>query len=80
MGSPTSLHTPRYRAFIKRLRQARVEAGLTQLELGEAIGRSQTWVSKCELGERRVDFVELQDLASALGKPLEWFSEHTEEN
>jgi len=30
-------------------------------------------VSKCELGERRVDFVELEDLAKALGKPLDWF-------
>ena len=74
MGSPKSLHTPRYRAFVERLRQAREDAGLTQAELARILQRSQTWVSKCELGERRVDFVELEDLAAALGKPVEWFS------
>ncbi len=38
------------------------------------LGRSQTWLSNSELGERRVDFVELEDLAALYGKPLEWFS------
>ena len=74
MGSSTSLHTARYRFFRSRLRQARLLAQLTQEELAERVGRSQTWVSKCELGERRVDIVELEDLAAALSQPLDWFS------
>lgn len=74
MGSSKSLHTPRYRVFLGRLRQARVEAGLTQADLAEALGQSQTWVSKCELGERRVDIVELTDIAEVLGKDLDWFT------
>lgn len=74
MGSSTALHTRRYRAFLARLRQAREAAGLTQVEVARILGRSQTWVSKCELGERRVDFVELEDLARAYGKRLEFFS------
>ena len=73
MGSSKALQARRYKAFLDRLRKAREAAGLTQVELAKAVGRSQTWVSKCELGERRVDFVELEDLAKALGKPLEWF-------
>lgn len=73
MGSSKSLHTSRYRVFLDRLCRVRKEAGLTQTELALAVKRSQTWVSKCELGERRVDLVELEDLAEALGKPLEWF-------
>lgn len=73
MGSSKALQARRYRAFLDRLRQAREEADMTQVELAKALGRSQTWVSKCELGERRVDFVELEDLAKALGKPLDWF-------
>lgn len=73
MGSSKSLHHQRYRIFLTRLRRARKEAGLTQAELAVAIGKSQTWVSKCELGERRVDFVELEDIASAFGKPVDWF-------
>ena len=73
MGSSKALHSPRYKKFLGRLVQARVDAGLTQTELARAIGRSQTWVSKCELGERRVDIIELEDIAQALGKQIEWF-------
>ena len=74
MGSKTALHTKRYEAFRERLRRARVEAGLTQEEVAARLRRPQTWVSKCEVGERRVDFVELEDWASACGKPLDWFA------
>ena len=73
MGSAKALHTTRYRAFLARLRQARVDAGLTQDEVAARMGRPQTWVSKCELGERRVDFVEIEDFAAACEKPLEFF-------
>ena len=74
MGSSTSLRTARYRYFRTRLRQARLASQLTQGELAQRVGRSQTWVSKCELGERRVDLVELEDLAQALGRSLDWFA------
>jgi len=47
---------------------------MTQVELAQAVKRTQTWVSKCELGERRVDFVELEEWAAACGKPLDWFA------
>lgn len=74
MGSSKALQARRYRVFLDRLRLAREEAGLTQADLARAVRRSQTWISKCELGERRVDVVELEDLAEALGKPLDWFA------
>jgi len=73
MGSSKALQTKRYRAFLERLKRARLDAGLTQVELAARLGRKQTWVSKCELGERRVDFVELEDVAAACGKPLTYF-------
>ncbi len=73
MGSSKALQTRRYRAFLAKLRRAREEAGLAQADVADRLGRSQTWVSKCELGERRVDFVELEDLAAAYRKPLEYF-------
>lgn len=73
MGSSAALHSRRYRAFLARLRRARDEAGLTQVQVARQIRRSQTWLSKCELGERRVDFVELVELADAYGKALDWF-------
>ncbi len=74
MGSSKALHTKRYRAFLVLLRTAREEAGLTQVQAAKKLRRTQTWVSKCELGERRVDFVELENLAAVYGKPLSYFS------
>lgn len=54
-----SLFSPEYDAFVKALRQARLDAGLTQAQVAAKLGRRQTFVSKCESGERRVDVVEL---------------------
>ncbi len=63
----------RYKRFLEKLKQARVEAGLTQKEAAKAIGKPQSFISKCESGERRVDFVELELLAELYGKDLEFF-------
>jgi transcriptional regulator with XRE-family HTH domain len=57
------------------LRQARIEAGLTQKEAAEMLGKPQSFVSKVESGERRVDVIELQDLAAIYKKPLSFFLE-----
>ncbi len=62
-----------YRAFLQRLKQARLDAGLTQVEVSRRLGRPQSFVSKCESGERRVDFVELQYFARTYKKPLSFF-------
>lgn len=62
-----------YKSFLRRLRQAREDAGLTQTEVARGLGRPQSFVSKIESGERRVDFVELQHLARIYKKPLSFF-------
>jgi transcriptional regulator with XRE-family HTH domain len=63
----------RYRAFLERLRHARQEAHLTQVDGARSLRRPQSFVSKCESGERRVDVVELQEFARLYGKPLGFF-------
>ncbi len=52
-----------YRRFLGRLREARQRAELTQVEAARRLGKPQYFVSKCESGERRVDFIELLALA-----------------
>lgn len=69
----------RYKEFLRRLRQARLEAGLTQIQVADTLEKPQSFVSKCETGERRVDVVELQVLASLYGVPLSYFVEEIEE-
>lgn len=53
--------------MIELLVQARKDAGLTQAELGERIGQRQTFVSKYELLERRLDVAEFVTVARAIG-------------
>ena len=56
-----------YAHFLKELREARREAGLSQEQLAEALGQRQTFVSKGELGDRRLDVIELRSWVIALG-------------
>lgn len=62
-----------YRAFRERLIKARKDAGLTQGQVNESMGKPHSFISKCELGERRVDFVELQMLTKVYGKNISFF-------
>ncbi|BAZ03294.1 helix-turn-helix domain-containing protein (plasmid) [Tolypothrix tenuis PCC 7101] len=68
-----SIYSVRYRAFLVRLRSARLEANLTQVEVAQKLNQPQSYVSRCESGERRVDVVELTDFAMIYKKPLEYF-------
>lgn len=52
-----------YERFRQRLVMARKRAKLSQTDVAKRLGRPQTYVSKCETGERRVDVVELQQFA-----------------
>jgi transcriptional regulator with XRE-family HTH domain len=58
---------------LKRLKQAREEAHLTQVQVAKLLSRPQSFVSKSESGERRVDFVELRHLAKIYRKPISFF-------
>lgn len=53
--------------MIELLVQARKDAGLTQAELGKRIGQRQTFVSKFELGERRLDMAEFVMICRVVG-------------
>jgi transcriptional regulator with XRE-family HTH domain len=68
-----SIYSVRYQAFLQRLKQARVEAGLTQVEVAKKLNQPQSYVSRCESGERRVDAVELSDFAAIYRKNLDYF-------
>jgi hypothetical protein len=46
---------------------------LPQVEVAKRLGKAHSFISKCELGERRVDFVELQQLAKIYNKDLSFF-------
>jgi transcriptional regulator with XRE-family HTH domain len=55
------------------LRDLRIEAGLRQTDLADRLGEHQSFVSKYESGERRLDILELRQICDALGISLKEF-------
>jgi transcriptional regulator with XRE-family HTH domain len=51
------------------LRSLREESGLTQVDVAKRLGRDQSYVSKYESAERRIDLIQLLDVCRALGAP-----------
>ncbi len=68
-----SIHTKEYKIFVERLRKARLEAGLTQVEAAKKLGRPQSHISNVETGQQRVDIVELKRFANLYGKSVSYF-------
>ncbi|HEX6536193.1 MAG TPA: helix-turn-helix transcriptional regulator [Gemmatimonadaceae bacterium] len=69
----SSVHTPEYQYLLRQLRHARKEADLTQQAVADILDQQQSFVSKCESGERRVDAIELSRFALVYDKPLSYF-------
>jgi transcriptional regulator with XRE-family HTH domain len=61
------LSTDAHKTLRELLIEARKTAGLTQAELSLRLGRPQSFVSKYERGERRLDLVEFGEVARAVG-------------
>jgi transcriptional regulator with XRE-family HTH domain len=66
-------HPERYQKLLLRLREARLAAGMSQEAVAAALGVRQKFISTIETGERRIDPVELQELAALYGKRIEFF-------
>lgn len=62
-----SVFTGKYERFRQLIVQARKDAGLTQVQLARKLGKPQSYVSKYEIGERRLDVIEFVEVAGALG-------------
>lgn len=65
-----SIYSADYQRLCGLLRELRQEAGLTQVEVAERLNVPQSFVSKYESGERRLDVIELSHVAEALGLPM----------
>lgn len=73
-----SIHSPAQRKLQRLLRQVRNGAGLRQIDLAKLLRKPQSFVSKYEAGERRLDLLELQQVCQAVGVTLVEFVERFE--
>ena len=64
---PNPVHDPKYVLFRTMLTEARLAKGMLQSDVAELLGKNQSFVSKYERGERRLDLPEFLEVADALG-------------
>jgi transcriptional regulator with XRE-family HTH domain len=68
-----SIYTAEYAELLMLLREARQTAHLSQVQLAERLGQSQSFVSKVEAGDRRLDLIQLRTICRVLGVSLSSF-------
>lgn len=68
-----TIKTKEYARFIERLRKARSEAGLKQIDVAKKVKRPQSYISRVESGEYRLDILEVKRFAKIYGKSVEYF-------
>lgn len=73
-----TIHSKEYARVLELLKATRDKRNLTQTEVAERLGETQSFVSKVERGERRLDVVELRSFCNALGVPFVSFMSKVE--
>ncbi|WP_180105281.1 helix-turn-helix transcriptional regulator [Acinetobacter sp. YH12108] len=68
-----SIHDPRYKTLIQKLIELRESKNMTQVELARRLEKPQSYVSKIEILERRMDVIELIDWLACLDEDAALF-------
>ncbi len=68
-----TIYTKEHRTLVERLKNARKEAGLDQAEAAKLLGVTQSYISKIESGQRRIDIVQLKRFAKIYKKQINYF-------
>ncbi|MDD2636813.1 MAG: helix-turn-helix domain-containing protein [Bacteroidales bacterium] len=70
---PRAIYTKEHNLIVERLKKARIEAGLGQVEVSKKLGKTQSYLSKIESGQRRFDVLQLKEFAKLYKKSLDYF-------
>ena len=65
-----TIWTKEYAEFIKKLRQARLDSGLKQVEVAKKLKRPQSYISRVESGEYRLDIIEVKKFSKMYKKDI----------
>jgi len=70
---PKTIHSKEYKLLLQKLKKARIESGLTQQQIADKLAKPQSYVSKIESGERRLDVIELNKFIKIYNKDINYF-------
>jgi len=68
-----TLYSKEHKYLVDRLKQARKEAGIDQGQVANLLDVSQSYISKIEAGQRRIDVIQLKEFAKAYKKKIDFF-------
>lgn len=69
----SSLYSKEHKIIVEKLIQARHNAGLDQIEVAKKLGKSQSYLSKIESGQRKIDVIQLKKFAEIYKKEINFF-------
>ncbi|MDD4900829.1 MAG: helix-turn-helix transcriptional regulator [Patescibacteria group bacterium] len=69
----SNLYSKEHKIIVQKLIKARLEVGLNQIEVAKKLGRSQSYLSKIESGQRKIDVVQLRKFAEIYKKDINFF-------
>jgi len=67
------IYSSGHKFLAQQLRKAREASGLEQRKVAEFLDKTQSYVSKIESGQRRIDVIQLQEFAKIYKKKIEFF-------
>ena len=68
-----TIYSKKHRYIIEQLKKAREQAALSQEEVAKILHKTQSYISKIESGQRKIDIVQLKEFAKIYKKPLDYF-------
>ncbi len=72
---PKSIYSKNYKNVLEKLKKARLNTNLKQEDVALKLNKPQSYISKVERGERRIDITELNELAKIYKKEINFFVE-----
>lgn len=67
------IYSKDHKYLVEQLKKARIEVGLDQADVAKKLGKTQSYVSKIESGQRRIDVIQLKEFAKIYNKKIDYF-------
>lgn len=68
-----TIYSKEHKFLVGQLKKARIEVGFDQERVAELLEKTQSYISKIESGQRRLDVIQLKEFAKIYKKPLDYF-------
>ena len=70
-----TIYSDAHKYLVNQLKKARADAGFDQKKVAKLLDKTQSYVSRIESGQRRIDVIQLKEFAKIYNKPINFFFE-----